>query len=154
MEKLRLKIGDYELEVEGEQAFIEKQLAAFDQRIAVLTPKKEPLSEAPRKTAQRTDGRSLSPAEFYKQKRPDGGTKTLVVLGSYLRDYRGQSAFRRSDINAICEEVRIKHIHGQYYTLAVQQGLLMEAEGGFSVTLTGDELVDGMDNLHAAAVAS
>jgi hypothetical protein len=52
MEKLRLKIGDYELEVEGEQAFIEKQLAAFDQRIAVLTPKKEPLSEAPRKTAQ------------------------------------------------------------------------------------------------------
>jgi len=145
MEKLRLKVGDYELEVEGEQAFIEKHLAAFDQRIASFVAGKEQFGETPRKTVQRTDNRSLSPAEFYKQKRPDGGTKTLVVLGSYLRDYRGQATFRRSDINTICEEVRIKHIHAQYYTLAVQQGLLMEAEGGgLSVTLTGDELVERM----------
>ena len=154
MERLRLKVGDYELEVEGEQAFIDKHLAAFERRIADLPTKKESLGEVSRKTVQRTDGRSLSPAEFYKQKRPDGGTKTLVVLASYLRDHRGQATFKRSDINTLCEEVRIKHIHGQYYTLAVQQGLLMEANGGFNVTLTGDELVNGMGEMQANAVAS
>lgn len=154
MERLRLKVGDCELEVEGEQAFIEKHVVAFEERIAAASAKKETLNNALRKNVQRTDGRSLSPAEFYKQKRPDGGTKTLVVLASYLRDCRGQASFKRGDINALCEEVRIKHIHGQYYTLAVQQGLLMEADGGFTVTLTGDELVGGMGEMQSAAVAS
>jgi hypothetical protein len=154
MEKLRLKIRDCELEVEGEQTFIEKHLAAFDERIASLYPKKEIFSEMPRKDVQRTDGRSLSPAEFYKQKRPDGGTQALTALASFLRDYRGQAIFKRGDIGALCEEVRIKPVHGQYYTLAVKQGLIMETNGGFSVTLTGDELVERMGDTQAAAVAS
>jgi hypothetical protein len=154
MEKLRLKIGDHELEVEGEQSFIEKHLAAFDQRIAGLAVKKATVREEFKRSVQGVEGRTLSPAEFYKQKRPDGGTKTLVVLGSFLRDYRKQATFKRGDINALCEEVRIKHIHGQYYTLAVQQGLLMEADGGFTVTLTGDELVDGLGDVRAEAAAS
>src|SRR5438552_6892765 len=135
MQRLRLKVGDYELEVEGEQAFIEKHLAAFDQRIADFAAVKRNLLEGPgRKTVQRGEPRSLSPAEFYKQKRPDGGTKTLVVLGVYARDFRNQATFRRGDINTLCEEVRIKPIHPQYFTLAVQQGLLMETDNGFSVT--------------------
>jgi hypothetical protein len=153
MERLRLKIGDCELEVEGEQAFIDKHLAGFEQRITGLSSKKESLDPAPRKAVQATDGRRLSPAEFYKRKRPDGGTKTLVVLASYLRDHRGQANFKRSDISALCEEVRIKPIHGQYYTLAVQQGLLMEVDGGLTVTLTGDELVEGMGDVQVAAAA-
>lgn len=153
MEKLRLRVGDYELEVEGESAFIEKHLAAFDERIANFSAKKGTSNETPRKTVQRADERGLSPAEFYKQKRPDGGTQTLTVLASFLRDHRGQATFKRGDITAICEEVRIKPIHGQYYTLAVKQGYLMEANGGFSVTLTGDELVDGMGDIQTAAVA-
>ena len=41
MEKLRLKVGEYELEVEGQQAFIEKHLAAFDERIARLGSDRE-----------------------------------------------------------------------------------------------------------------
>ena len=60
-----------------------------------------------------------------------------MVLGAYLRDFRGQVSFRRGDINALCEEIRIKHVHPQYCTLAVQQGLLTENSSGFSVTLTG-----------------
>jgi hypothetical protein len=148
MEKLRLRVGEYELEVEGEQAFIEKHLAAFDQRITGALGGKDQLAQSiQKKTPQRVESRVLSPAEFYKQKRPDGGTKTLVVLGTYLRDQRSQANFRRADINSLCEEVRIKHVHPQYYTLAVKQGLLMGTENGFSITLTGDELVERMGQM-------
>lgn len=152
-QKLRLRIGEDEIEVEGELAFIEKHVAEFFAR----TPRTgvgDAGSAEPNLTKRsvkgEASGKGYSAAEFYKQKRPDGGTKSLIVLGRYLHESRGQENFTRAEIKALCSEIRIKDIHSQYYTLALKQGWMRETENGFAVTISGDELVDGMSAQLAA----
>jgi hypothetical protein len=144
-QKLRLKIGECEIEAEGEDSFIEKHVTVFFERIGASPETRGPSAAVQiRKSAQAAGSKTYSAAEFYRQKRPDGGTQSLVVLGKYLQEFREKQEFARKDINALCSEIRIKDIHPEYYTLALKQGLLKKMNKGFAVTLSGDEVVDRM----------
>jgi hypothetical protein len=135
---VRWRFGGNEIEVVGDESFIEKHLARFE---AKLGEELEASKARPREASVFGNlGENLSPAEFYRKLRPKGGVESLIVVGKYLHDFKKQPNFSKADIRAIAGEIRIKEIHPQYYTLALQRGLIRELDGGLAVTLSGDEL--------------
>jgi hypothetical protein len=154
---VRWKLGNYEIEVAGEEEFIEKHLSRFESKIGTLSEKSVMQSgggnnrqaEAPVTLAG-----DLAPAEFLRKVAPNGGVATLITLGKYLHDFRKKSEFTRGDIRTLSAEVRIKDIHSQYYSLALQRGLLREVGSAFAVTMSGDDTVQQLLNSRTKAASS
>ena len=146
MAKVRHRFGENEIEVEGDAKFIKTQLDEFFEKVRGLKigiTKKEDLTakiaEVPKPKKVR------SPREFYREKNPSSGTEKLIVLAKYLEDYRSISEFKPENINKLAKETKIKDIHPQYFTLAVQQGLIRTiGKGKYSLTLSGEDAVIAM----------
>lgn len=144
------KIGDHEIEVEGNDAFIQKQLKVFFERLG-----QQPLSSSkglPSKiVAVAKSGKALSPAEYFRLKDPNGGTETLIVLAKYLDEFRNKSDFSQKDISLIEREAKIPHIHSQYYINAVKQGLLRSlGRGTYGLSISGEDAVAAMPSTKKA----
>jgi hypothetical protein len=144
------KIGDHEIEVEGDVPFIDKQLKNF---IGFIGGGQQPRAresmtskDLPSKiVANAKSGKIMSPAEYYRLKNPNGGTETLIVLGKYLDEYRNKSDFARKDIKAIAHEARLEPLHAQYYANAVKQGLLRSlGKGTYGLSISGEDAVAAM----------
>src|SRR6267143_303893 len=103
------KIGDHEIEVEGDNAFIQKQLKLFFDRVGGQHLLQQAVSkDLPSKiVAGAKSGKTLSPAEYYRQKNPNGGTATLIVLGKYLDELRTTGSFTFTDTTLIPRVVRL-----------------------------------------------
>lgn len=146
MPRFRVKDGEKEFEVEGEESFVEKHLDNFLKRTTLGTEEKVPIVSTASASRQKitSPDHEPSPAEFYRMKKPNGGTRALAVLAAYLRNYRKEDPFKRQSINALCAEIRIKNIHPQYYTRAIQQGLVREIGDGLALTMSGEDLVRQM----------
>lgn len=148
-QRVRWRLGDNEIEIEGTDAFISNQLKAFFEKVSA-GPKLSSLpSNLPSQiaTAARTTvaGQAPSPSEYLRQKTPQGGTETLVVLAKFLTDFRGAEEFSVLEINKLAKEARLKDVHNQYFTMAVQQGLLRTGgKGKYAITLSGEDAVAGM----------
>jgi hypothetical protein len=144
MSSVRWKLRDYEVEVEGDDAFIEKHLARFEQKLISHTDTRESDSaKRKQEDASLPDG-DLAPAEYVRHTGPEGGTQTLLVLAKYLHDYKTKKTFSRADLRGISAEARIKDIHPQYYSLALDKGYLREVGKEFALTLSGEDLVVGL----------
>ena len=106
------KIGDSEIAVEGDNTFIQKQLKVFFER---LGSQSHPTSkDLPSKiVAVAKSGKAPSPAEYYRQKNPNGGTETLIVLAKYLDEFRNKSDFTKKDLKLIAQEAKLDIIHSQ-----------------------------------------
>lgn len=141
--RVRFKFGDSEVEVEGNDEFIEKKLTDFFSRIGKDSGA---LTNLPQKIiAAAKSSKALSPGEFVREKSPKGGTATLLVLAKYLEDLSGTQSFRQKDINKLAAQAKLKDVHGQYFTLAVQQGYLRTlGRSGYALTITGEDVVAGM----------
>jgi hypothetical protein len=138
------RIGDNEVEVEGDSAFIQKQLKIFFERVG-YHPQSMSKDLPSKIVAVAKSGKALSPAEYYRQKSPSGGTETLIVLGKYLDEFRNKSEFTRKDINAVAREAKLSLIHAQYYANAVKQGLLRNVgRGTYGLSITGEDAVAAM----------
>ena len=138
------KIGDQEIEVEGDNAFIQRQLKTF---FELVGQRPHSISrDLPSKiVAVAKSGKVLGPAEYYRQKSPNGGTETLIVLGKYLDEFRNKGEFTRKDINAVARESKLPPIHAQYYANAVKQGLLRNiGRGTYGLSITGEDAVAAM----------
>jgi len=146
--RVRFRLGDSEVEVEGDPKFIDKYLNKFLDRLggegaasAVFKKTDLPSQIAAVAKAKRVP----SPAEFYREKQPDTGTETLVVVAKFLEDYRSVSEFTAADVRKIAKEAKLKDIHAQYFTYAVKQGLLRTVgKGKYSLTLSGEDAVAAM----------
>lgn len=148
---VRWRLGENEIEVVGDEAFIEKHLSRFESKLGEVVASREMNSgRALQPPSMPKMNENLSPAEFYRKLRPKGGVESLITLGKYVHDFRKQPNFSKADIRALAGEIRIKEIHPQYYSLALQRGLLRELEGGLAVTLSGDELIERLANSRAA----
>ncbi len=148
-QKLRLKMGENELELEGDENFIKSHLKDFLEKVlstkSVQSSKQE--TDLPGKIIQSATmkGKKLSPAELMREKKPNGGTETLIVLAKYLEEHRGLSEFTQMDINKVAGEAKSKNIAGTYYSLACKQGLLNKIkQGRYSLTLSGEDAVLSM----------
>jgi len=148
MEKIRIRHGDHEIELEGSGEFIEKHLTSFYERVELVTQTtvsklKKEILETPTK---KPIGKAPTPAEFYKSKGKTDGISQILIFGKYLEEYRDLSEFSLADINKLAKETRLpKDIHGQYITNAVKQGLLRSHGGGkYSLTLSAESVLSAM----------
>lgn len=150
MGKIKLKHGTHEIELEGDDAFIESQLKAFYDRIgagslAAPAPQITPTQILTPAPATVSAGPPPAPAEFYrlKNKGKSDGITQLLIFAKYLDAYRSKSEFSQKDINAVVKEARLsKDIHGQYFSNAVKQGLLRSlGSGRYSLTLSAEEIL-------------
>ena len=138
------KIGDQEIEVEGDNAFIKSQLKIFFDRVGAH-PQGVSKDLPSKIVAVAKSGKALSPAEYFRHKNPSGGTETLIVLGKYLDEFRNKSEFTRKDINAVAREAKLSPLHAQYYANAVKQGLLRSiGRGTYGLSITGEDAVAAM----------
>lgn len=146
--KIRIRVGENEIELSGSEKFIEKHLEAFSARIGNgnISPQKisqVEISNSP--SAQRKSGKQPSPTEYFREKSPKGGTEQLIVLGKYLEDFKGAEEFTQKDIKALVKSAKIKSIHSNYFNYAVQQGLMRTlGHGKYSLTLSGEDAVLAM----------
>jgi len=138
------KIGDREIEVEGDKAFIQKHLKTFLDSVG-LAPA-QPSKDLPSKiVAAAKSSKILSPAEYFRQKSPNGGTEILIVLGKYLEEFRNKTEFTRKDIKAVAQEAKVSPPHAQYYSNAVKQGLLRAiGRATYGLSITGEDAVGAM----------
>jgi hypothetical protein len=145
--RIRIKFHEHEIELAGTDKFIEKHLVEFWTRIE--GPARPAASKAVQADGSKShavkSGKKPSPAEFVREKSPDGGTELLIVLGKYLEDYRNQAEYAKKDLNSIAREAKMKDVHSQYFNLAVKQGLMRSAgKGKYSLTLSGEDSVLAM----------
>ena len=139
-QRLRLKIGENEIEIEGDKAFIKQYLNSLLDKL-----------DSPKAPGQRIDGhkptqqietmsdkakKTLAPDEFVRQRNPKGGTEKLIVLAKYLEDYEKLNEFKSKDINRISRLAKIGKIDAAYYPLAVKQGLLNKIKRNYSGRMT------------------
>ncbi|MEX2558028.1 MAG: hypothetical protein WEB06_20645 [Actinomycetota bacterium] len=148
MSRVRIRHGDNELEAEGSDQFIGKQIKEFYQRIgSVYTPTstslKQRLLEEPK--SEPTSGKAPAPAEFYRSKGKTDGLSQLLIFARYLEEFEGKSEFSPTEVNAIAKQARLsKDIHAQYFSNAVKQGLLRKHGKKYSLTLTAEEVLASM----------
>ena len=153
--RVRVRIGETEVELEGEEAFVEKHLKEV---LAYLDRSGRAGRDLPAKIIQaaETEARSKptrepSPAEYYRQTNASTGTETLIVLAKYMEDYRGKSEFTPADLNKIAGEAKLADIHSQYVTYAMKQGFLRQvSKGKYALTLSGEDAVLGLAKKAAA----
>ena len=145
MPRLKWKERDHELEVEGDESFIEKHLTSFREKLEnATTSGADDLPQSSREaSAGQSSARGLAPAEYLRKVRPKGGTETLTALAKYLADNRNKTQFSRADMNEITREARLKDISGGFYTRAIEQGFIMRAGSeNLSITMTGEDAVN------------
>ncbi len=144
MARLRIRLGENEIEVEGSDDFIKKQLEQFYGRLGCVPASKAPLKEQilAKTHSDRVTAKAPTPAEFYKQKKKTDGVSQILIFGKYLEQYKNKTEFTRNDINAATTEAKLsKDIHAQYFTNAVKQGLLRKQGKNYSLTLSAEELL-------------
>ena len=138
------KVGDNEIEVEGDDSFIRKHLKVSFEKLGVAP---QPVSkDLPSKiVAAARSSKVLSPSEYYRQTNPRGGTETLIVLAKYLEEFRNKTEFTKKAVKAIARECRLAIIHSQYYTNAIKQRLLRSlGKGAFGLSISGEDAVAAM----------
>lgn len=149
-QRVRLKMGEHEIEVEGDSKFIDKQIERFLKLrpivgAAISRPDLPSQIAAQASAPPSISARPPAPAEYFRLKKPRGGTERLLVLGRYLQEYRGKEQFTRNDIGKLSAEARVNDVHGQYFTLAIKQGLLRTVgKGTYSLTISGEDAVAAM----------
>ena len=149
MSKIRIRHGDNEVEVDGSDGFIKKQLDAFYRRIqqpeqlaAPVTLKKDIQESATKKSSVKAP----TPAEFFRSKNRTDGVSQILIFGKYLEEYQGKSNFSPQEINDIATNAKLaKPVHAQYFTNAVKQGLLRShGAGKYSLTLSAEDVLAAM----------
>lgn len=134
--RIRIKIGEREIEIEGGKEFINEKLSYFEGKLFDITE----------------ETKKISIIEFLKIKKPKSHIKTVLVFAYFLDVYRKMKIFNSEDISKMYDEARIKKPTNINDTINgnVKQGNIMELkeqkEGlkAFSITRSGIEYVDLM----------
>jgi len=143
MAKIRIRHGEDEIELEGSDSFIKKQLESFYQRVRMTSAG---VPATLKKDILAATGKIPAPAEFYKSKNRIDGVSKILIFGKYLEEFRSKNEFTPQEVNEIAKEAKLqRNIHPQYFSNAVKQGLLRGLGGGkYSLTLSAEEVLATM----------
>jgi hypothetical protein len=148
MGKIRLRHGDSEIELEGDEVFIERQLADFYSRFKIDARKQgeQPklLTSTSGGETEHHNGKAPTPAEYLKTLGDANlaPLKQLLALGRFLEEHRKKREFKPKDVNAVAREAKLpKDFHRQYFSDAVARGLLRLDSGNYSLTATAENFL-------------
>jgi len=149
MPRIRIRHGENELEVDGENSFIHEQIKAFYERLGLVGGKTSPATlkqDLLQHKPKTPSGQVPSPAEFYRTKGKTDGISQILIFGKYLEQFRATQEFTRAEINNLAKEAKLsRDVHSQYFTNAVKQGLLRSHPGKkYSLTLSAEEVLSSM----------
>lgn len=148
--RVHWRLGDQEIEIEGDIKFINQQLKLFLERLSGSVSGPPPKDLPSKIVASAKAGKILSPAEYIRQKAPNGGTETLIVLGKYLDEFRNKGEFTGKDIKQLAREAKITAPQNVYYTRAVKQGFLRAVgRATYGLSITGEDAVAAMPSKKA-----
>lgn len=148
--RIRIKLGEVEIEAEGDKEFVEKHIEEFKKempKIAKELPSKEK-TVIPETQKEKVELEGLSLAEFYKQKKPKDHNETAVVFAYWLTKKKKKEEFKTKDITACYDEARIpkpKNVtqHIQAVASGKKAQLTPGSKRGYhKLTLTGEEFVE------------
>ena len=147
--RIRIKLGEVEIEVEGDKEFVEKHIEEFKKempKIAKELPSKKTVT--PEIQKEKDELERLSLAEFYKMKQPKDHNETVVVFAYWLRKKEGEEEFKTRDISNCYDTTRIqKPKNITQHIQAVASGKKAWLTGGskkgfYKLTLTGEDFVE------------
>lgn len=105
--RLRLSWGQFSLELEGDEAFIERYLPVARElleRLQACSPPESP----PSRDAPSQGRRFLTLREFYDLKAPKDHPEAVAVFAYWLREYEGRREFREEDIKRCYREAGVR----------------------------------------------
>lgn len=108
--RIKIKLGDVEIEAEGDKEFVEKHIEEFKKEmpnIAKELPPKEKII-TPEISKEEVELEKLSLAEFYKQKLPKDHNETVVVFAYWLTKKENKEEFGPKDIEKCYAQIGVK----------------------------------------------
>lgn len=141
--RIKYKIGDFELEVQGDKAWVEAKFKELMETRVI----QQPLVVSPKEKF----GLPLSLAEFIKSKgSPDQHNVLVVIFGYWLIHKENMKSFNSKDMKKCYDDTRIPESTNTSQYLNIAQGsgyfkrLDEEKDGltAWTITPTGDEYVE------------
>jgi len=147
--RIRIKVGEVEIEVEGDREFVEKHIREFKRyRLEIVRGlgEKGTISEVPNKKLE-LEGLSL--AEFYKQKQPKDHDENVTVFAYWLTKKENREEFHVKDIRNCYKETKVPEPKNIYRNISAVVGPIRaylvkgSRKGFYKLTRTGEEFVEG-----------
>ena len=154
--KAKINLKDGTVELEGSEAFVSKYLDVFKQEMNVtrnptnetvkdVEEKEKPeIEKSKKKTVKSTQTvvpipldlksgeNKISLRDFYKQKKPDNQSESVIVFAYYLKEYLKLNKMEAGHVASCCKEVGIKvptNITQMFYDIHRHNGWLNLGDG-------------------------
>ncbi|HEY9856155.1 MAG TPA: hypothetical protein V6D05_10480 [Stenomitos sp.] len=149
MNRIRLKQGDRELEIEGEAGFIEAHLeklmgVAFGGPLPEPTASREEIRRVPASFAVK---KNLSLADFLELKEPQNLVDRLLVLAYYMEKYEAKVAYTLAELTEHWESQWPElPLAEETWQAALERGYLQwQEDGRLTLSFVGHHYVrDGL----------
>ena len=144
--RIRIKLGEVEIEAEGDKDFVEKHIEEFRKempRIAKELPSKEVTPEIPR---ERIELGKLSIAEFYKERKPKGDIEVAVTIAYYLTVSGKREEFTNQEVKEEASKLGYKLSNPADTLKSAASGkkayVRKISKGKWTLTLEGERFVE------------
>lgn len=146
--RIRIKLSNVEIEVEGDKEFVEKNIEEFKKempKIAKELPSKE--KTAIQETQKEVGLEGLSLAEFYKKKNPKTDVETVLIVAYYLCTTEKKEEFFNKDIKNATDKIGHKITNIAQILKEAAKGnkaylVKGSRRGSWTITLEGKRFVD------------
>ena len=143
---MRIRIGEYELEVSGPRAFVEKKIEEFvsKQRDYAPTPEKPTMSPTVRAEPKGpTSSKPTSVAQFFRTAAPRTDVDRALLAGYFLEKHKNEKSFTSVEVRETIKDAKISPPKNPSDVIAknIKKGLMMSAgdkDGKMAFVLTSD----------------
>ncbi len=147
---MRVRVGEYEIEVTGPSDFVERKVAEFIKQQRSLPPVPPSVDEKPRLSDSEPPIRgSRSEAQFFRQLAPQTDVDRALGAGYYLEKIKGYDSFTAAEVRDTIRAAKTQPPKNPSDVIAknIKKGLIMSAgdkDGKMAYVLTtdGEEYVD------------
>ena len=150
---MRIRIADSELEVTGPRTFVEDKIAEFislsrQPGSAKITPESPGVS---RELRPPTQGKRLSPAQFFRKTSPQTNVDRTLIAGYYLEKYENFDNFTAAELKTTVKSAKLpppQNVNDMINS-NIRKGFMMsagdkDARRAFVLTSDGEDAVNQM----------
>jgi len=145
--RIRIKLGEVEIEAEGDKEFVEKHIEEFKKempKIAKELPPKEKII-TPEIQKEEVELEKLSLAEFYKEKQPRDDIEVALTIAYYLTFSQQKKEFSNQEIKQMGANLGYKLSNPADTLKRAASGkkayVLKIEKGKWSLTIEGENFV-------------
>ena len=104
--KIRIKLGEAELEAEGDKDFVKKVVA--DWKKSIEKPPPPAITPTKGRVSPRKEISAKTLKQFYEEKSPSGHQEKIAVFAYYLKSFEEKKEFSKDDINSCYTKARAR----------------------------------------------